>query len=331
MKILVIGPSWVGDTVMAQPLFERLRQRHDGVTIDVMGPAWTLPLLRRMPQVNRALALPFKHGEFALTRRWRLGRELRHHAYHQAIVLPNSWKSALIPWAAAITRRTGFVGEARWGLLNDARTLDKAALPLMVERFCALAEDRPQPLHRPIPALHLTADSANQTALLQSLALDSAGPVACLCPGAEYGPAKRWPAQSFATLARTLQGRGYAVWILGSTKDQAIGDEIAQLSGGAAHNLCGRTGLDDAIDLMALAQVVISNDSGLMHVAAALHRPLVALYGSSSPGFTPPLSPRAQVVQEAIACSPCFKRECPLGHFDCMRKLTPETVAALVP
>lgn len=331
MKVLVIGPSWVGDTVLAQPLFQRLHDRHPGLRLDVMGPAWTLPLLQRMPQVDEALTLPFGHGEFAALRRWRLGWDLRRRGYHQAIVLPNSWKSALPVFAAGIARRTGFVGEFRHGLLNDTRTLDKVALPLMVERFCALAEDVGSTPHRPIAGLSLTPSTANQAALLDRLGLEATRPITCLCPGAEYGPAKRWPATHFAQLAQSMHERGHQVWILGSGKDRAVGEEIASGSAGVARNLCGDTTLGDAIDLLALAAVVVSNDSGLMHVAAALHRPLWALYGSSSPSFTPPLSAQAQVVQQPTPCSPCFQRECPLGHFDCMRKLSVEKVVAQIP
>ncbi len=324
VKILIVGPSWVGDTVLAQPLFQRLHERHPGLELDVLGPPWTLPLLRRMPQVNEALLNPLPRGELGLTQRWRVGRQLRSRRYDQAIVLPNSFKSALIPLAAGIARRTGFVGEFRYGLLNDRRALDKLALPLMVERFCVLAEDKGTAAHRPFASLALNASQDNQQRLLAKLQLTANRPIACLCPGAEYGPAKRWPPVYFARLAQELGRRGYQIWSLGSGKDAPLGEEIERLSQERARNLCGKTGLDDAIDLLALADIVVSNDSGLMHVAAALHRPLLALYGSSSPGFTPPLSDRALVIKDDIPCSPCFQRECPLGHFDCMKKLTPE-------
>ncbi|MFN0315202.1 MAG: lipopolysaccharide heptosyltransferase II [Burkholderiales bacterium] len=323
MKILVVGPSWVGDTVLAQPLFQRLHEQHAGLTLDVLGPPWTLPLLRRMPQVHEALANPFGHGELALVKRWNMGRSLRTGNYDQAIVLPNSLKSAIVPWAARIKRRTGFVGEMRYGFLNDARVLDKKALPLMVERFAALAEGEQT---KALAPLHLRVSEDNQRKVLAKLGLNTERPIACLCPGAEYGPAKRWPVEHFAALARELHQRGLQVWSLGSRKDADTGAQIEHLSEGVARNLCGATGLDDAIDLLALAKLVVSNDSGLMHVAAALHRPLVALYGSSSPAFTPPLSSQAMVVKEDIECSPCFKRECPLGHFRCMKMLTPRSL-----
>jgi heptosyltransferase-2 len=144
--------------------------------------------------------------------------------------------------------------------------------------------------------------------------------------GAEYGPAKRWPAAHFAALAGKLATDGYQVWLLGSAKDAAIGAEIEQASRGAALNLCGRTDLGQAVDLLSTADLVVSNDSGLMHLAAALDRPMVAIFGSSSPGFTPPLSSRARVASLNLPCSPCFKRECPFGHLDCMLQLTPEKI-----
>ncbi len=311
---------------MAQPLFRRLHQRHPGLALDVLAPPWTAPVFRHMPEVREVLDSPFRHGELKLPARYRLGRRLRPRGYHQAIILPNSLKSALMPFFAGIPLRTGFVGELRRGLINDARPLDRAALPLMVERFAQLAEPPSTPLHRPLPRAALRVGEDEQRALLDRLGLRPRGPVAAFCVGAEYGPAKRWPPEYFAQLARMLAERGYAVWLVGSPKDREIGAEVARQSGGAALNLCGKTDLSEAIALLAGTALVVSNDSGLMHVAAALDRPLLALYGSSSPGFTPPLSDLAQVVSLNLPCSPCFKRECPLGHFRCMRELTPERV-----
>ncbi|MFN7086087.1 MAG: lipopolysaccharide heptosyltransferase II [Burkholderiales bacterium] len=329
-RILVVAPSWVGDTVLAQPLFALLNRRHPGLALDVLAPHWTLPLLARMPEVRRALPNPFGHGELKLAERRRLGMRLASEGYDQAIVLPNSFKSALVPFFAGIPLRTGYVGELRWGLLNDARRLDARALPLMVERFAALGVAAGEPLPRPLPAAHLKTDENSQLALQRKLALKTSRPVVALCPGAEYGPAKRWPQQYFAELARHLGSRGCSVWLIGSARDAALGAAIAELSGGACINLCGRTTLDEAIDLLALARLVISNDSGLMHVAAALTRPLIALYGSSSPAFTPPLSAAAAILKLDLPCSPCFERECPLGHFNCMMQLTPERVLEAV-
>ncbi|GGY23174.1 lipopolysaccharide heptosyltransferase II [Paludibacterium paludis] len=308
---------------MAQPLYRRLHERHPGLELHVFAPQWTLPLLARMPEVAKAHLNPFGHGALKLGARWKIARRLAREKFDQVIVLPNSLKSALIPLMAGIPLRTGFIGESRYGILNDARELDEKSLPMMVERFCALAEDKHHAIPRPIPHPSLTVDEAARNDVLQRLGLDLARPVAAFCPGAEYGPAKRWPARHFAALARRFHEVGYAVWLFGSNKDAAIGDDIAALSGGLAVNLCGRTGLDEAIDLMGCADIAICNDSGLMHVAAALEKPLVALYGSSSPDFTPPLSDRAAIVNLDLPCSPCFERTCPYGHTDCLETLEP--------
>jgi len=314
--------------VLAQPLFRRLGQRHAELQLDVLAPSWTLPLLRRMPEVSHALPSPFGHGEMRLRERLRLARELSVRGYDQAVVLPNSFKSALVPWFARIPIRTGYVGEMRQLLLNDARRLDGRALPLMAERYAALADPPGVGLSRPLPELKLAVSDATRAALLQQLGLALDQPVAALCPGAEYGPAKRWPPAYFAELARRLASSGFQVWVIGSAKDHDIGQQIAQASGDVALNLCGRTSLDQAVDLLSWTQIVVSNDSGLMHVAAGVAVPLVALYGSSSPAFTPPMSRSARVLKLDLPCSPCYKRQCPLGHFNCMLQLTPEQVYA---
>jgi heptosyltransferase-2 len=326
-RVLVVAPAWVGDAIMMQPLLMRLAERRPHRPIDVLAPAWVLPLLARMPEVDRSIPSPFRHGDLKVPARRALGRELARRGYGEAFVLPNSMTSALVPFFAGIGVRTGYRGEMRYGLLNDVRRLDPVALPLMVERFAALADRPGAALRRPVPTPHLRADTASRDALLDRLRLSPDRPVAILCPGAEYGPAKRWPAAHFATLAIRLAARGLQSWILGSPKDAAIGAEIAIASGSAAVDLCGRTGLADAIDLLSIAAVVVTNDSGLMHVACALDRPTVALYGSSSTGFTPPLSARATPLTLGLSCSPCFRRECPLGHLDCLVKLTPDRVS----
>lgn len=327
-KILIVAPSWVGDAVLAQPLFRRLHQRFPGLTLDVLAPPWVAALFERMAGINQIVLSPFRHGEFKLAQRWKLGRSLAHIGYDQSIVLPNSWKSALVPFFAGISLRTGFTGEARFGLLNDARPLDKKQFPLMVERFALLGEQRGAKPQRPLAYPRLQVPTGRREDTLKKMGLDMQKSVAVFCPGAEYGPAKRWPAKYFAELAQRLEN--YQVWLVGSPKDQPIGEEIQQLSGGIAINLCGKTGLAEAIDLLSCASLVVSNDSGLMHIAAALDKPMLALYGSSSPAFTPPLSDHAQVLQLDLPCSPCFQRICPLGHFNCMMQLTPDQVLAKI-
>lgn len=325
-RILIVAPSWVGDAVLAQPMFRRLHDRHRGLVLDVLALPWTRALFERMPEIHSVIDNPFGHGDFALKRRYSLGRNLAPRNYDQAIVLPNSFKSALVPLFASIPLRTGFVGEARWGLLNDARGLDKKSLPLMVERFALLAENAGDAVKRPLATAHLQADETQRAATLAKLGLATRRPVAVLCPGAEYGPAKRWPAGHFAELAQKLAAAGLEVWLVGSANDTAAGDEIAHASGNACVNLCGRSTLAEAIDLLSCATLVVSNDSGLMHIAAALDKPLTAIFGSSSPWFTPPLSARAHIARLDLPCSPCFERVCPLGHFNCMRQLTPEHI-----
>jgi heptosyltransferase-2 len=196
----------------------------------------------------------------------------------------------------------------------------------MVERFAQLAEAPGVAPSKPVAYPRIRSSAADQQKTLGELALERPQRIVAFCPGAEYGPAKRWPAAHFAALARKLAEQGYAIWLFGSPKDHAVAEEIAQLAPGLCRNLCGTTTLDQAVDLLAMADLVVCNDSGLMHVAAALNRPLVTLYGSSSPGFTPPLSERAAILSLKLACSPCFKRECPLGHLDCLNKLSPDMV-----
>jgi|SRR5689334_1839731 len=326
-RILIVAPSWVGDAILAEPLFAVLREPFAAPVIDVLAPPWCAPVYARVRGVGRIVESPFRHGELGLRRRAELARELRAHAYTRAFVLPNSFKSALIPWLARIPRRTGYAGEARRALLTDARRLDRRSLPRLVDRFVALAVPKGRLIPTP-PAPVLVADVANAGAATRALGLSTRRPIAVLCPGAEYGPAKRWPTEHFVALARRFLDDGFAVWLLGSPNDEPAARPVAAALADV-RDLSGRTDLGTAIDLLSLASVVVSNDSGLMHAAAAVGRPLVALFGSSSPEYTPPLSPLAQVARIDIACSPCFQRECPLGHFKCMRELDPQEVYRL--
>jgi len=330
-KILIVGPSWIGDMVMAQSLFMALKADKPDVIIDVLALAWTKPLLDRMPEVNQAITMPVSHGTFGWSMRKKLGHELRAQHYDQAIVLPNSWKSALIPWFANIPIRTGWKGEARYGLLNDLRILDKTALPLMVQRFVSLAHPAEQAHIAPnYPMPKMMANEV--TFAVPSLKAGQKRLI--LCPGAEFGPAKQWPAKSYAEVTRALIEQGWQVLVLGSEADKTIADEIEGHTNNNNDNnlinLCGLTQLQDAIDLLATADAVISNDSGLMHIAAALRKPLVVIYGPTSPNFTPPLSDNAHIVQIDVECGPCFQRTCPEQHHKCMQDIHSKDVLTSV-
>ena len=320
-RSLVVAPQWIGDAVMSEPLLAALHARGEALTVAALP--WVAPVYLAMPQVAEVIELPFAHGRFDWTARRRVAAGL-HGRFDVAYVLPNSLKAALLPWLAGIPRRVGYHGEGRWLLLNR-RFPNPTGRPPMVAFYGALAGS-------PLPAdaaPRLRFDDATLGRVTAAAGV-ARGAYFAFAPGAEYGPAKRWPPHHFAKLGKQLAARGLAVWLIGSSRDEALGAEIATLSEGACRDLCGRTTLDEAIDLLASSTIVVSNDSGLMHVAAAVGKPVVALYGSSSPGFTPPLSAAAKIVRLDLPCSPCFKRECPLGHFNCMMQLAPDRVCAAI-
>ena len=313
--------------VMAQALFKLLKSRVPDEKIDVLAPAWSLPIIDRMPEVRSCIASETAHGEVGIKKRYAIAKQLRPSAYDRAIVLPRSLKASLIPWFARIPIRTGYRGESRYGLINDMRPFDRDRLDQTVKRYVALGVDRDEGLPD-ILQPSLTVDRHNQRHTMQVNNLDDTKPVIALMPGAEYGPAKCWPHVHFATLARRLDESGFGVWIMGSEKDRPAGDVIAAAS--AAVNLCGKTTLQDVVDLLAFAKQAVSNDSGLMHIAAAVGVHVHALYGSSSPEFTPPLTTRSDIHSLRLDCSPCFARECPLGHLNCLQDLLPERILAAI-
>lgn len=327
-NILVIGPSWVGDMVMAQSLFISLKTSYKNSRLSVMAPDWTRPLLDRMPEVDSSISFPFKQGELNFMARRALGKSLKDQNFTSAIVLPNSFKSALIPFYAAIPRRIGWRGEWRNMLLTDCRKLDRERFPMMVQRFAALADpvsdEPPHPIAK--PSLH--TDPVQVTATLEEFGLQTGGRILAICPGAEFGAAKQWPAEHYAATCNSLIANGWKVWIFGSSNDtavaQAISAKIEPEYRASCVSLAGKTDLAQAIDLMSVTDATISNDSGLMHIAAALDKPVVALYGSTSSDFTPPLAERVKLLATDIACRPCFKRDCPYGHLRCLTELRPD-------
>ena len=300
---------------MAQSLFKALKHEQPKVIIDVLAPTWCEGLLQRMPEVRHFISHSIKHGQFGWQERRRIGHALRIESYQQAIVLPNSWKSALIPFWANIPHRTGYKGEMRYGLLNDVRQLKQTKT---VNQFVALGSNE-----QFIPKPRLSAEQVEP--ILQALNIEYPRvPILALCPGAEYGPAKCWPVEYYVTCAKQKIREGWQVWIFGSEKDAPIGEKIQAASG--CLNLCGKTSLPEAVDLLSLSAAVITNDSGLMHVAAALEKPLIALYGSSNPGMTPPLSNVAHILSLGLDCSPCYQRHCPKKHLKCLQDIKPEMV-----
>ncbi len=323
MRSLVIAPQWIGDAVMCEPLLRRLQAR--GERIAVAALPWVAPAFRAMAQVAETIELPFAHGRLDWAARRRVAASLRGR-FDAAYVLPNSIKSALLPWLAGIPRRIGYRGEGRFGLLNQ-RLVNPPGRPPMVAFYSALAgtppaEERPQ--------LQLGA-----AALAAAVADAGVAPRGywLFAPGAEYGPAKCWPAGHYAALARALHGRdGTPVLLLGSAKEAALAGQIATEAPGACRVLAGKTSLDAAMALIAQARGLVSNDSGLMHVAAGFGIPQVAVFGSTSPEHTPPLNQRARVLwlkdELGLDCMPCFERSCRFGHTRCLVEVAPARVAS---
>jgi heptosyltransferase-2 len=333
-SFLVVGPSWVGDMVMAQSLFMSLKANHPDCQITVLAPLWTRPLLDRMPEVEGSIDSPIQHGELTLNSRRLIGKSLRERHFTSAIVLPNSFKSALIPFHARIPRRIGWRGEWRNLLLSDCRKLEKSTFPLMVQRFAALAYPKSDEPPRKVLRPRLHTELASTAGALRKFDLSSADRVVAICPGAEFGAAKQWPTGHYAELSNALIADGWRVWLMGSANDtvtaKAIISEIHREKREHCRDLTGKTSLAEAIDLMSTADVVVSNDSGLMHIAAALDKAIVAIYGSTSPDFTPPLAERVILLTTDIECRPCFKRECPYGHLRCLTELDPSRAIAAV-
>ena len=307
---------------MTEPLLRRLHARGERLTVGALP--WVAPVYRAMPQVAAVIEFPFAHGGLQFKARRALAQRLQGQ-FDTAYVLPNSLKSVLLPFLARIPRRVGYLGEARVGLLTH-RLKNPKNKPPMVAFYSALSGD--SDLESDRPQLHIGDEQIEHT--LRELGLWRGG-YYVFAPGAEFGPAKRWPATHFSELAAQLD---LPVVLLGSGKEAALCDEIAApvnaTQPGQCHNLAGKTSLPQALSLIAGSKATISNDSGLMHVAAALGVPQVAIFGSSSPLHTPPLSDKAVVLwlkndpayQPPLDCAPCFARECPLGHTRCLNDIS---------
>jgi heptosyltransferase-2 len=350
VRAVVIAPQWIGDAVMSEPLIATLAGRGEHVSVAALP--WVAPVYRAMASVAAVESLPFAHGRLDWSARRALARQWRGR-FDVAYVLPNSLKAALLPWLARVPLRVGYLGEQRRLLLNR-RLANPPGRPPMVAFYRALAQaaqgahaDAPavpapvaehdQPWHGPhadapgadaAPRLALASDRVARLLAQRGLAPRS---YVAMAPGAEFGPAKCWPAEHFADLARRLHAdRGLTVVLLGSPKEAELAARIARLAGPGCLALAGSTDLDEAMALIAGAAGLVSNDSGLMHVAAAFGLPQVAVFGSSSPEHTPPLNARARVLwlkhEIGLACSPCFERTCRYGHTRCLVDIGPERV-----
>jgi len=338
--ILIIAPNWIGDAVMTQPLLASIKALYPDSIIDVLASTWVAPIYRACSEVSEVIEAPFEHKQLQWGLRKQIAKQVESKKYQACFVLPNSFKSALIPWLANIPLRIGYRGEMRFGLINVA--LDnpsKVNRPPMLEHYLALStllnddeviERQPSVSNELTPRLNVSKKAKQSVERKLQNANINLGSIYVLCPGAEYGPSKRWPTDHFASLATQLVSNNpdHHIILLGSQSDQILSAEIASLAkqNSHIHDWCGNTSLDEAIALIGISKAVISNDSGLMHIAAALQTPQVAIFGSSDPAHTPPLSEKAKVIWLNLPCSPCHKKECPLGHLKCLKDILPEQV-----
>ena len=319
---------------MVQSLFIALKRQDPNNIIDVVAPAWSAPVLARMPEIRNVVEVNLQHGKLQFAERYRVGKSLQGE-YDRAIILPRTFKSALIPYFAKIPIRTAYRGEMRYGLVNDMRVLDSGMTYKAVEKYLYLAPDSSpdasqlkQELNAK-PDIHypkLNVDNEKRHQSASRLGIDESANLIAFMPGAEFGPSKQWPGKYFGELATRFKQQGYKVYVFGSPKDKIIGEEIAQASNGDAINLCGQTNLEEAVDLLSLVKVAITNDSGLMHIAAAVGRPVVTIYGSITPKYTPPLTDQKEIQYLGLDCSPCWKKQCPFGHYNCLNNIEVDKV-----
>jgi heptosyltransferase-2 len=313
--------------VMAQALYRALQGDSTSAQIHVVAPEWSRPLLQRMPQISAVHSLDVAHGEFGLAKRRRLGKQLRSEDFSQAIVLPRSFKSALVPWFAKIPKRIGEVGEFRHGLITDTFPSNKdKSIPSVCNYLRYMGIESDVALVKQQYSPELSVDAANQAKVLAEHAIPKNVPLVACMVGAEYGPSKQWPIEHFSSLIHLLKQQGVNVCLLGSAKDIDVSKQIELLSNESVFNLCGKTSLLDVVDILAACKVAVSNDSGLMHIAAAVDTPVVAMYGATTPIYTPPLQVKAKVFYVKLECSPCWQRTCQYDHYRCLQDIMPQDV-----
>ena len=325
--ILIIPYMWIGDFVRCHTVVRLLRARFPDRPIDMLTTAMVAPLVDYMPGVRRGIVFDLPRKRLALSQHRTLAARLRRECYGDALIMPRTWKSALAPFLAGIPRRTAFVGEMRFGLVNDPRGGERA-LPRMVDRCAALAlpKGSAPPQDLPLPQLVVPREVLPQWRVQANLR-ENGQPVAVLAPGA-VGASKRWP--GYGALAARLAELGFAVWVVGGPDEKALAAEILR-NAPQTRDLTG-TDLRNAILALAAATVAVSNDSGLLHVAAALGTPSIGIFGPTSAWHWAPLNPLAAVIETKsdVPCRPCHKPTCRLRHHRCMRDIPMEQVAAAV-
>jgi len=326
LKVLIIAPSWIGDAVLSHSLIQNIKINHPEIIIDVGANYWTSDIYRRMPEVSKIIELPTRHGKLDVLGMLKKAKEIKKLNYDQAYILPRSMKSALVPFFSRIKKRTGFLGEKRYGILNDIRSFDPMLLDQTIKRFNALAGDHPDGTINCFQP-KLIANKYRGIEILESHGLNATKRFIALAPGAEYGKAKMWPIKHFKELSLLIEKKDFNVYVFGSAKEQLLSEKILQgLNDDRCFSFAGKTSLIDSIDVLSLAKSLVTNDSGLMHLGASVGVPVVAIYGSTSPEFTPPMTDRKSIHWLNIECSPCFKRECVFGHYECLNGIKPDAI-----
>ena len=323
--ILLVPYMWIGDFVRCHSVVRVLKARFPHRPVDMLATPLTAPLANHMPGVRKAVISELPRSRLALARQWRLARALSAEGYGSALVLPRTWKSALLPWLAGIPQRTGFVGEARLLLLNDRRRGERK-LERMVERCVTLALPRDAPMPDPIPPPRLIVRMQDALAWRTANDIDLRQPAVALAPGS-VGSAKRWTVEGYGAVAAALAQQGIAAWILGGPAEKELAAEIVRRSGGSARDFTGPA-LRHAIMGLATARAAVSNDSGLMHVSAALGIPTHGIFGPTDPWLWGPLNPLAGIIetQTELPCRPCHQPVCRLVHHRCMRDIPADAV-----
>ena len=313
-KLLIIPQNWLGDIVMSQTLLKKIKSNNPKTSIDILVNSSLKNLVERMPEINKVIILDCNHRELGLFKRLRLAKEIKKSSYDRSIVLSRSLKSSLIPYFAKIPIRTGELGELRYLLINDLKEFSKESRRKTASRYISMYSDNNEELSENYyPSLD--SNSENIKNLSEKYDLKKDEKVIIFAPGAAFGPSKMWPVNKFRELGKKLNN-DFKILILGSNNEKSIGNDI--VTNKNMVNLCGKTSIADAVDLMHISKFCVSNDSGLMHLAAATNTKSISIYGSTSPDFTPPLTKNKDIHYKGMSCSPCFEKKCKYGHYNCL-------------